>query len=95
MYEHDDQGRLVSSVNEPEWDDEQQGWMIALGLYRTQMHSCGHLLGETTDPEAEGKYMAELPARCHACDALELKQDEYRDVSRPGALVWRVVRKRP
>lgn len=65
--------------------------MVALAVYRADLHACGHPLVETTDPE--NRYVAELPVRCYACDAIELKQEEYRDSPRPSALLWRASRR--
>lgn len=84
---------MVASRPEPEWDDEQQGWMIALGVYRADLHTCGHPLSETTDPANENAYTADLPTRCHACTALDVKQQEYKDAQHPGALLWRAVKR--
>lgn len=67
--------------------------MVALALYRGDLHTCGQPLSETTAPDAEGNYVAELPLRCHACDAIDLKQEDYKDVKRPGALLWRARRR--
>ena len=65
--------------------------MVALAAHRADLHSCGHPLSESTEPSA--KYVAELPTRCYACDAIELKQEEYRDSPRPTALLWRASRR--
>lgn len=62
--------------------------MVALDAYRADQHICGHPLSETTDPAAEGRYVVDPPSRCHACDAIELKQDDYKDSKRPRALLW-------
>lgn len=67
--------------------------MVALSIYRDDLHTCGHPLSETTEPEAEGRYTVGPPHRCHACDALEAKQAEYTDAKRPHALLWRAERR--
>jgi hypothetical protein len=67
--------------------------MLALAEYRDDLHSCGHPLSDTTDPSAEGRYTAPLPIRCHACDAIEIKQEEYKEATRPRALLWRAERR--
>lgn len=54
---------------------------------------CGGFLPDTTDPDNEGRYVAEPPHRCHRCDALERQRKEYDDdsVQFPRALVvWPV-----
>jgi hypothetical protein len=62
--------------------------MVALALYRADRHDCGHALSETTKPDAEGQYVADIPSRCHACHAIAAKQVEYKDAAHPSALVW-------
>lgn len=47
---------------------------------------CGQPLVESTDPDNEGRYVASLPHRCHACTALGHRMDEYQNSSQPKAL---------
>lgn len=63
------------------------------------MHSCGHPLEETTsiladpfNPSGEYKYVANLPVRCHACTALNLRQKEYDGDNFDSARLWSVSR---
>ena len=97
-YEYDETGRLVASttVREAEWDAEQQAWMVALGVYRSQIHEpCGGYLPETTAADAEDGYQADLPIRCHLCTARLRQYGKYQDSSTPqiDALLWPVVRR--
>jgi hypothetical protein len=62
--------------------------MLALAEYRADLHVCGHPMSESTAPENEGRYKVPLPVRCHSCDAIEAKQDEYKDAKHPRALLW-------
>ncbi len=62
--------------------------MLALAEWRDDLHVCGQPLTESTDSDNEGRYAVPLPIRCHACDAIEVKQDEYKDATRPRALLW-------
>jgi hypothetical protein len=67
-----DGDQLVRTVTrrEPEWDEEERAWILALLTYRSQIHeACGHYLPDSAAPEAEGEYVAQLPIRCHACTA--------------------------
>jgi hypothetical protein len=85
------------TVREPEWGEKERAKVLAYLEYEAQVCSgCGGWLPETTARENEGRYHAELPGRCHRCDALQLRQDEYANdkVKRPGALVLWPVRKR-
>lgn len=79
---------LISSRPECEWDEEQQGWMLALAMYRAELHDCGHLLSDTTDPAAESAYTVGPPTRCHACTAIAIRQQDYKDARHPSALLW-------
>lgn len=81
---------------EPEWDEEQQGWMLALHqLEAEECSRCGGDLTETTDPANEFAYRVPPPARCHRCTAIGVKQhsDEYKDTRQMQALLWTAVRK--
>lgn len=62
--------------------------MLALHDYRAQLHRCGGLLSETTDPASENAYAVDDPTRCHRCTALAIKQDAYTKSPHPEALVW-------
>lgn len=67
--------------------------MVALGLYRADLHDCGHPLSESTTPDAEGRYVVEPPTRCHACTAIAAKQGDYTEVKHARALLWRAERR--
>lgn len=57
-------------MTEPEWDEQERGWMLALAIYRdSHCPGCGGLLAETTDPANESRYAADM-ARCHKCTAI-------------------------
>ncbi|OQO89933.1 hypothetical protein B1813_19020 [Saccharomonospora piscinae] len=61
--------------------------MLALLEYEGQVCSgCGGWLPETAAPEAEGRYVAHPPHRCHRCDAVQRKQREYHKADVPDAL---------
>ncbi|WP_261994319.1 hypothetical protein [Streptomyces sp. t39] len=61
-------GRVVAP-GEPLWTDEDRAWALALAdVERDVCPDCGHPWSETSRPEAEGTYRAEL-LRCHACAA--------------------------
>lgn len=91
FFDYDDDGRLVSSWPEPEWDEEQQGWMLALSEYRAGMCTgCGLPLRESTDEKYD--FVVPPPTRCWGCDAVSLAQNkDKRD--RPEALRWSVRRR--
>ena len=81
-------GRLVEAVTteEVEWDDDQQGWMIALAnLEADKCPGCGDRLTETTKPDTE--YIPNPPLRCHKCTALEIGIEKHRSSPHPHALL--------
>jgi hypothetical protein len=93
-YTHDEQGRLVSSTPEVEWDEEQQAIMLALGRYRDLLcKGCGGWLPETTEIEADGAYRVEPPIRCHRCAAFSIATTKARDMDKPESLLLQVDRR--
>lgn len=88
--------RLVRSVTrrEPEWDDEERAWMLALLLYKANVHTeCGHYLPDSTAPDADEGYEVDLPIRCHACTARAQALKRYEDSRHPEALLFPARRK--
>lgn len=85
------------TFREPEWTEEQQNLMLALGLYRQQQcPGCGGYLPDTTAPEAEGAYKAEPPVRCQACTTrYEASSAHIKapHAPHPEALLWPVIRR--
>lgn len=81
---------------EVEWDEEQQAWMLAWLLYRSNVHTaCGHYLPDATDPAAENSYVAEAPIRCHVCTerSAAYKRIEQAGNPHPEALLFPVRKK--
>lgn len=92
-YAYDDNGRIVSSAPETEWDEEQQAYMLALAHHRKlTCQSCGGWLPDTTEAEAEDAYVAELE-RCHSCVALDIGVTQARTMPHPSALRLQVSRR--
>lgn len=78
-----------------EWDEQQQGWALALALHRrTRCSGCGGDLLETTEVGNEGRYRALLPLTCHRCVELDRSHQRYRDHPAPLSLLHRVELKR-
>lgn len=93
-YEHDADGRLVSSRAEPEWDEDERAWMLALGEYRASLCpcGCGHPMRDTISDERTGpKFHVPPPARCRARDALIQAQDAFKN-PRAEAVLWHVAK---
>lgn len=103
MTEHhyDRAGRLVRSVTrrESEWDQAERAWLIALAVYRSEVHEqCGTYLPDAIRAEDDGAFKAELPVRCHVCTARLAAQAGYLQGGghspHPEALLWPVVRRK-
>jgi hypothetical protein len=89
-YEYDDAGRLVRSVTrrEPEWDEEQRAWMLALDeCERLSCDGCGGWLPDTLR-RGPGEYVVPAPSHCAACAATAITaQDYHRDYPVYGHLM--------
>lgn len=81
----------MSSWTESEWDELQQGWMLALLEYQARLClGCGHPLYIGGNEEHDWDVQ---PFRCWACDAIaQAKAKEER--LRPEALHWHTRRRR-
>jgi len=91
VYEYDEQGRMTRSVSrsEAEWDQDQRDMVLALTeAERGECAGCGQPLGESTDPENEGRYRVDPPTRCHGCNALQIAYEKAKDYKHPEALRW-------
>lgn len=94
MHELDDQGRIIASTPEVEWDDAERAWMVALADYESEIcPGCGGLWSETTHPDADGAYVIEPPQRCHRCTTLVIARESAREHAQPEAM-YPIVRKR-
>lgn len=81
---------MISSQPEPEWDDLQSGWMLALAEYRAgRCDGCGGQLEETTTHET---WDALPPLRCHKCTVIAIAQEGH-DHKHVTALRWGAVRR--
>ena len=94
---YDEGGRLLSSRPEPEWDEEQQTWMLALQFYRDGLcPKCGGPLDECRGVENEFRYTVDPPERCHKTTAIHVASEPYRKekkVAVPDALVYSLTSK--
>lgn len=85
-YVLDEHGRVIGSVTDPDWTDDDRDLALALLTYEAGLcNGCGHPLKETTAPEAEETYQGDL-VRCHRCTAAEQVAEQYRDNPQPGSL---------
>lgn len=92
------------TTREPEWDDAEQAWMLALNLWReSRCTGCGGDLAETTADENDGSpgngaYLPLHPIRCHRCTALSAVEKAYSQnplTPHPHALMHRVELRAP
>lgn len=73
------------------WDPNDRAAALGLLEYeRSLCPGCRDDLAETTKPENEDKYVADLPIRCHRCTASERASEAYRESPQPGALLTSV-----
>lgn len=91
FYTYDENGRLVSSTPEPEWDEQERAWMLALEAYRRgRCTRCGGNLAETTDVRNDDAYHVLAPIQCHRCAAFARADDQYREHQHPLSLMHRI-----
>jgi hypothetical protein len=86
---------MVRSTVEPEWDDVEQQWMLALAAYRSQelCSLCGMQKSICQDPQTEFRVHVDDPARCHVTTAIRRKQAERHSMygttgKHEDALLW-------
>ena len=74
LYQYDDDGRIVRTTPEPEWDDFDVALVDALRNWEAGLFSCGHHRSES-DPEL----VHEVGYRvCRVCDALQEAQEKQK-----------------
>ena len=66
--------------------------MLALALYRSQVGPCGHYLPHTAADDAEERYHAPEPRRCHACTAIASRAKAYVEAPHSQALLFHAER---
>lgn len=63
--------------------------MLGLAAYEaTLCPMCGLPSDVCQSPESEGLAEAGLPVRCHVATARMQRQEEYKEASHAGALLW-------
>lgn len=94
------------TTTEPEWDEDEQGWMLALALYeRQRCPDCGQYLPDSTEPlcDADGNvdpvatsrsWRAELVQQCNACIALDNATDSEDPIPHAHAMRYEITRRR-
>lgn len=70
---------------EPEWDELQQGWMLALA--EVDLTTCAGCGGDLNETLAHEDWQALPPVRCHKCTAIHAAQDRFVG-QHPHALRW-------
>lgn len=93
QHEYDLMGNLVRSVEtmEPEWTDEDRTMAMELQDYEAGLcPGCRYPMAETTAPENEFAYQAELPLRCHRCTASERAMKAHEGKEAPSALYMQI-----
>lgn len=80
-YTYDEQGRVISSRPEPEWDDTEREWVLALADLRRReeserCHLCGLPKVVCRSKATENQVAVDLE-RCHVTTAMAKTRDEY------------------
>jgi len=91
LYQHDVSGRLLRSVETPEWDDEQRAWMLALAeIEADACPGCGGSISEHGEDEwGRAQHLYDVTAnQCFRCTAIQDKQANVKDHPAPSALLW-------
>lgn len=91
-YAYDSAGRVASSRPEPEWDEEQVGWMLALAEWENALcPACGRPASVCQDPMTEFRLSVPPPTRCHITTAVRRAQKQYEKSEHPEALLFGAV----
>ena len=100
FYFYDDEGRVLYSQQESEWDDESRDWALALMTADDNKSPvCGGPMSECLDPESERKWEVTPPIRCQRTTAVAQKQKQHFDAIPEGvdtharALIWSAKRR--
>jgi hypothetical protein len=73
---------------ESDWTQEDIQAAISLTTYESNAcPGCGDQLSETTDPDNQFQYVADLPIRCHKCTAIHSKSEALNNSARPGDVI--------
>ena len=86
----DASGDLVERTTvEAEWTDDDRTVAVALSVYEAGCcPGCRRHLAETTDPEAEERFLPAPPTRCHYCTAVEQSAAAITNAAHPRALLF-------
>lgn len=80
IYSYDDQGRVIHTQPEPEWDELDNALLDALLNWQAGLHTCGHHESEQLDPDAA--FAAGFTV-CKACEALQQAQLKQAALDKP------------
>ena len=76
----------------PPWTHDDRAAALSLLVWeRGLCPGCRQPMAETTNPDNETRYRAEVPLRCHYCVASEIGMDRYQDDPHSSALHIAVV----
>lgn len=84
----------MSSTVDVEWDEQQQGWMLALAAWDADTcHGCGGQLSETAAMDEWGEsariYEIQPPHRCYRCTEVARGRERVPEhVEHPQALLF-------
>lgn len=85
-----------TSTVEPEWDEVEQGWMLALALWREhRCPNCGGDLDVTANPDNEDRFRPMLPLQCFRCVAFGQSHKAYSNSPHVSSLIHLVPQRPP
>jgi len=80
---------VTRTVTEPEWDDDERDYMLALAAWEASLCPvCGGPAEECQAPDADRRFKGVPPVRCHRTDAVRRFQEKSSTYPRPEALIW-------
>lgn len=90
-YAYDEQGRMVSSTPESEWDETEVEWMLALERWRREnlCPLCGYPTEVCQAPYGTLVIDVDAPVRCNITTAIRGKQSEHKGTAHADALIYR------
>ena len=98
-YTYDEAGRVLTAttVREPEWDEQEQAWMLALAEFEDEelCPVCGGPRSVCQAPENEGRFSVPPPTRCFVATAIADAREPYQKAKQPQALMFGAYLKRP
>jgi hypothetical protein len=77
-------GRPLPGPGEPLWTEDDRAWALALLQVEAEACTgCGQILADSTNPDSEGRWTAEV-LRCHACTTAAHHAEKFQQAGGDG-----------